>query len=473
MVEAADPQTPDGLAAPTRALAGFVHDLTLSDVPPDVQARAKDLFLDAMACALAGEASEEMAAVGALSRLFGDAPTATVIGASERIPPGAAALQNAYRITALTACDVYTPAHMHVTPEVVPAALAAAEVGGASGAEFLLALIAGLEVAVRVGASLDYPTLRTRGWHTPGIAGTFGAAAAAARLQELDSQAIAYAFGLAGSQAAGTWAAWGTPTVKFHQARAALAGLMAARLAATGFTASDQILTAPDGGILPTYAGGGDPAAALRDLGSHWELMEISLRPWPGATPLQPVITAIARLLERGPIPAASIRSVRVAVAPSVKREHAAFRHPGGTFQAMLSVDYATAAFLYFGRLGFAEYLAPTYSSPELADFIERRVEVVGDPALDRLGCSLSIETEGGETLQMSVDAPEGHPGRPASHALVAAKFAGAAEGPLGGATAAEVLRDVEMLEGLATVGHLCGRLRPAPTPASEKEHQT
>ena len=67
------------------------------------------------------------------------------------------------------------------------------------------------------------------------------------------------AFGLAGSQSAGTFAHWGTPTIKFHQSRGALSGLMAAWLAQTGFEASPDILTAPDGGLL-----GRMPAAATR-----------------------------------------------------------------------------------------------------------------------------------------------------------------------------------------------------------------
>ena len=79
---------------------------------------------------------------------------------------------------------------------------------------------------------------------------------------------MARAFGLAGSQAAGTFAAWGTPTVKFHQCRGALSGLMAALLAQQKFVATREFLTAKDGGLYNTYVDGGKPEAAIADLGS-------------------------------------------------------------------------------------------------------------------------------------------------------------------------------------------------------------
>ena len=102
----------------------------------------------------------------------------------------------------------------------------------------LVALVAGMEVMTRIGIGTDYPVFRAKGWHGPGTLGPFGAAAAVGRLRGLDSETMAKAFGLAGSQSAGTFAAWATPTVKFHQCRGALSGLMAALLAEQKFLAT-------------------------------------------------------------------------------------------------------------------------------------------------------------------------------------------------------------------------------------------
>src|SRR6266436_7411752 len=97
-----------------------------------------------------------------------------------------------------------------------------AERDGLSGRDLLVAIAAGCEVTTRIGLGLDYPAFRAKGWHGPGVLGPFGAAAAVGRLRRFDADTMAKAFGLAGSQAAGTFAAWGTPTVKFHQCRGAL-----------------------------------------------------------------------------------------------------------------------------------------------------------------------------------------------------------------------------------------------------------
>src|SRR5207249_7506335 len=160
----------------------------------------------------------------------------------------------------------------------MPPDLAIAERDGLSDRDLLVALAAGCEVTTRVGLGIAYPTFRAKGWHGPGVLGPFGAAAAVGRLRGFDTETMAKAFGLAGSQAAGTFAAWGTPTVKFHQCRGALSGLMAALLAEQKFLATREFLTAKDGGLYHVYSNGGRPEAVTADLGKRWEIGRASWR---------------------------------------------------------------------------------------------------------------------------------------------------------------------------------------------------
>ena len=192
-----------------------------------VREHCKDLLLDALACALSGDRGEETHQLAALAGALAQSNEASVIGGG-RLSLAGATLLNGYLITATTMCDVHRATMTHVTPEVVPPALAIAEGDGNSGRDLLVAIAAGCEVTTRIGVGIDYPEFRKRGWHGPGVFGPFGAAAAVGRLRGFDADTMARAFGLAGSQAAGTFAAWGTPTVKFHQCRGALSGLMAA-----------------------------------------------------------------------------------------------------------------------------------------------------------------------------------------------------------------------------------------------------
>src|SRR5262249_16855282 len=190
-----------------------------------------------------------------------------------------ATLFNGYLITAVTMCDVHRATLTHITPEVIPPALLIAERDGLSGRDLLAAIAAGSEVMTRIGISLDPAVFRGKGWHGPGVLGPFcGAAAGVGRLLRFDNGTMAGAFGLAGSQAAGTFAAWGTPTVKFHQCRGALSGLLAALLAQQGFVATKEFLTAADGGLYKSYADGGNPALATAELGQRFELEQIALR---------------------------------------------------------------------------------------------------------------------------------------------------------------------------------------------------
>src|SRR5437763_16104978 len=101
----------------------------------------------------------------------------------------------------------------------MPPALAIAERAGASGRNLMVAIAAGCEVTTRIGLGLDYPIFRAKGWHGPGVLGPFGAAAAGGRLRRFDAEASAKAFGLAGSQAGGPFAAWGTPPVEVRHCR--------------------------------------------------------------------------------------------------------------------------------------------------------------------------------------------------------------------------------------------------------------
>src|SRR5205814_3818906 len=199
---------------------------------------------------------------------------------------------------AVTLCDVHRPPLCHTTPQVVPPALAIAERNGASGRALTAPIVAGLETTVRIGLGTKYPAFRARGWHSPGVIGPFGGAAATGKLLRLDAEQQRNAFGLAGSQSAGTFAHWGTPTIKFHQSRAALSGLMAGLLAAQGFLASAEVLAHKDGGIFNAYSDGGQPDAVIADLGKRWALEQIALRLWPAASSIQTVITALFALIK-------------------------------------------------------------------------------------------------------------------------------------------------------------------------------
>ncbi len=114
----------------------------------------------------------------------------SVIG-GDRLSLAGATILNGYLVTAVTMCDVHRSTLTHVTPEVIPPALAIAERDGLSGRDLMVAIAAGCEVTTRIGLGIDYPTFRAKGWHGPGVLGPFGAAAAVGRLRRFDTETMA------------------------------------------------------------------------------------------------------------------------------------------------------------------------------------------------------------------------------------------------------------------------------------------
>src|SRR6266581_4538819 len=446
---------------PTQALAEFAVGLRHDHLPGKVREHCKLLLLDALACALAGHQGEETHQVEALASALAQSHEASVIG-GDRLSLAGATLFNGYLITAVTMCDVHRSTMTHITPEVIPPALLIAERDGLSGADLLAAIAAGSEVMTRIGISLDPAVFRAKGWHGPGVLGPFGAAAAVGRLLRFDSECMARAFGLAGSQAAGTFAAWGTPTVKFHQCRGALSGLLAALLAEQKFLATREFLTATDGGLYSVYANGGHPEAVTADLGLRWELERIALRLWPSASSIQGMNTAIFDLVERHKIDPAKVEKVRVALSQPAFDLHGKLARYKGKFDALISGHYTAAVILHDQELTLAQFEPARYDDPKMRRAAAEQIEIRADPTLGEVQAAVEIDMDGA-TFKAHCDHPRGSPENPLSRGQIEDKFRTYAAGVLSPAAIAGTIDAVANLEKLGSVRKLMAMLRAGP----------
>jgi 2-methylcitrate dehydratase PrpD len=331
-----------------------------------------------------------------------------------------ATLLNGYLITAVTVCDVHRPTLYHTTPQVVSPALAIAERDGASGRALLTAITAGLETSVRVANGTHYAAFRSRGWHSPGVVGPFGGAAAVGKLRGFNADKQLMAFGLAGSQSAGTFAHWGTPTIKFHQCRGALSGLMAGLLAEQGFLASKEILTHKDGGIYNAYSDGGKPETVTADLGKQWALEQISLRLWPAASSVQSVITALLALVETHNLKPIDIAEVRV-----------------GLSKGVYDMQDAT-----------------------VSAFARDRVKVSVDTSIQGTAALVEIKTTAGVTHTDRRLVAKGDAADPLSRAEIQAKLRTAAKGVIASAAVDRIVALVDGLESVDNVRELLDAVR-------------
>ena len=204
----------------TRDLAGWVVGMRLADIPPNVQREGVRTFFNWIGCAVGGARHPTVERALAAATPFSGPPSATVIGRGERLDALHAALLNGISSHVLDFDDTHLKTIIHPAAPVASAILAVAELRPVSGAALLEALVAGVEVACRIGNAV-YPDHYDRGWHITGTAGVFGAAAAVGKLIGLDAQKLVWALGLAATQSSGLREMFGTMTKSFHPGRAA------------------------------------------------------------------------------------------------------------------------------------------------------------------------------------------------------------------------------------------------------------
>ncbi len=235
----------------TEFLAFRATNLRYEDIPEPARALARQCILDYFGVAIAG--ADDPLVRMLLDELTeaGGAPQASIIGHGARLPASAAALVNGAAAHALDYDDVNMAMPGHPSVAILPALLALAELNGAAGRDVITAFVAGYETACRIGSALQ-PGHYNLGFHSTGTVGSFGAAAACARLSGFQTMATACALGIAGTQAAGLKSQFGTMCKPFHAGKAAQNGLLAARLAARGFTSRSDIVECVQG-FAPTH----------------------------------------------------------------------------------------------------------------------------------------------------------------------------------------------------------------------------
>jgi len=253
----------------TRPLAAFASSLTLDRIPDDVVFIAKQCILDWLGVTLAGAQDETTTILYDYIKAEGCGDHATLIGLGGRGSVSQAALINGTAGHALDYDDVLRIMRGHPTATVAPPVFAFSERKRRTGADAVTAFVAGVETQARVGAFMG-DSHYMKGWHQTATVGTFGAAAASARLLGLDAETTAMALGIAGTQAAGLKAMFGTMCKPLHAGKAAMNGVIAAELAKRGFTSRPDVLERAQG-FGATQSTSIDPATALEDLGgTYW-----------------------------------------------------------------------------------------------------------------------------------------------------------------------------------------------------------
>jgi 2-methylcitrate dehydratase PrpD len=448
---------------PTAAerLGAFAAGVDARDLPASVQARAKELTLDLLGVAIYGATEPSSRAIRTLAAAAASPTGASAIGVTAPVAPAVAAMLNGTIAHAVELDDVTRESSLHPGVAVIPAALAAAEAADLDGPAFLGAVVVGYEVVIRVGNALNPASAYARGFHPTGVAGAFGAAAAAARLRGLDGARVAGALGVAGTMASGSleYLSDGSWTKRLNAGWAAHVGIVAADLAAAGFNGPR---TALEGrlGTLHAYSDAPNSKLLTEGLGASFQIERVAIKPYACCRYNHGLIDGILRLRAEGAANPSAIRRIRLGVLSAgallVAHPIDQKRTPSNPVDAQFSAPFAAAVALLDGAAGPSQFqqdliddrrvrelmaITDCFTSPELD------AEYPGEwPAI------VEIELADGRLLSTRVEHALGEPENPLSTDAVRAKFGELVSERLGGPDASEL---EELVLGLDRVGSM------------------
>lgn len=448
------------MTALTEAFAAYAAGIRHADLPAEVEARTRFLILDLVGNMVRGRvAAESSAPLLAAVRAMGlGSGQAAVFGEAARFAPAGAALLNGAFAHSLDFDDTHAAGSLHPGAPVIPAALAAAEMVGAKGADVIAAIVAGYEVTNRLALALPAGDHYDRGYHPTATCGAFGAAAAAARVMGLDAARIADAYGIVLSQAAGSlqFLANGAWTKRWQVGWSAMNGLAAALLAREGFRGAAEAMEGK-AGFLRAYAPNPVPARALEGLGTRYELMETAVKPYPSCRYGHAGVDAGLMLRAEHGLDAEEIEAVTMGLprkgmllvgAPLEYKQY-----PKNVVDGQFSGPFVVACALAHGHFDWDSYAR--MDEPVLRALMPK-VTCVEDAEAEaefprNMAGRLTLRARGREFTRF-VAVPKGEPGNFLTEAELRAKFHGLADAVLGAERAAQLADAVLGLDCAADV---------------------
>ena len=447
----------------TRQLAEFASRIDYETLPGAVRERTKALVSDHVAIAYRArqEAAISPSIVSALGRLGLGAGQASVIGDTRTYAPPAAAFFNGALAHCLDFDDTHARSSLHPSAPIVPAALAAAEMVSANGRDCIAAITAGYEVQIRLSLALGPSAHYARGYHPTATCGVFGAAAAAGRILGLEVEEMVRAYGLCGSQAAGSMqfladGAWNKP---FHVGYAAMSGLIAASLAREGFRGAADAIEG-SAGFLASYAPDPNPDEAIRNLGTDWETLDIAVKPYPSCRYGHAAMDALIALRADHGIDDEAVESVRVGLPQTGWRligdPEPEKQNPQNYVDGQFSMPFVAAVALREGGMSWDSYAAHLDDPRTRA--LCRRISSEVDPEVeshfpDHMAGSARVRTRDGEEFDKLVVIAKGEPENFPASSELRAKFDGLIGDYLPGEQRAELAEALDRFEGAARAG--------------------
>lgn len=441
----------------TRTLSRYVSASRFDGLPPAVRHEGVRAFVNWVGCA-AGAARDDgvQLALEFLSE-FNGAATSVVVGRREKLDALNAAFINSMSSGALAFNDTHFTTVAHPTSPVAAALLSLAQRQPVTGRDFVHALILGVEIQCRVGNILCVaPAECGVGLSMQGLVGGIGAAVAAGKILGLDESGMATAIGHAANQSGGLREAHATMGSYYITGHAARCGLVAALLAARGFTCPDTLIEGVKG-FAVSYGSRPNLEAAVDKLGESFEILTLAYKPYPSGFVIHPIIDACLDAAKKDAFDLARIERVELTVNP-LAIQLCNRPDPGNSKQALVSFQHWAAVSLIYRAAGLAQVTEAVVHDPAVAA-MRRKIVATADAGLGREAAAARIILKDGGKMEASVARCRGSAGRPLTDMYISEKTLGQLQTAFPADAAARLLADCWRIGEYPLVEPLCRQL--------------
>jgi 2-methylcitrate dehydratase PrpD len=446
----------------TETIAKFVASARYEEFPTEALRTAKTAVLDCLGVAVAGSSEASARICADLVGSERAHEESTVFGRGFRTSALHAAFANGTAAHALDFDHSFTLMGQPTAP-IIPALFALGESLGVSGKQILEAYICGFETTAKLVLSLRDRT--EDGWHPPSSLGSFGAAAACAKLLALDVSHMEMALGIAASMASGLICNFGTMSKPLHVGLGARNGIMAAKLAQSGFTANNQAIETGVGFYEVAYPGAKPDLNSIEELGKRYELLAngIRVKPYPCGGLTHPAIDAALAFRSALNVTAEMVESIDVHV-PRHTFERIVFQVPQTGLQGKFSMPYLIARAVIDGNVTLACFTDSAVREPGVLAFA-KRVKMHPDADLKATDdgsrpCRLEARLRDGRSYARRVDFAKGTSRAPLTADELRNKFLDCARQRLDDDAAQQAWNLIEALENIDDIRPLCRLLQ-------------
>jgi len=413
----------------TKSLAKFAAELEFNKIPENILNYLKLLFLDGVGCCIHGNTLEWTKTLEEVVTNKEDNNQCSIIGTHKKTTLLNAVLINSTAGHGFESDDIHRESILHPNSIVVPVSINVAEkIGNINGKKFLTSVVAGYEVATRIGSAAGTELL-LRGFHPQGTHGTIAAAITAGKLMDLNTDQMVHAIGIAGSLGAGLMAAQeGAMVKRLHSGRAAQAGVLAAQLSAKNFTGIQNIVEADYGGFLSSFSGKNDFNRSIRNLYKEWECMNTGIKPYASVTSIHTALDCLKNIMEKNNISVKNIKNIKA------KISHPTYVHCAWNYKnhnitsAQMNIYYGLALIALEGELFVNQFSKDKISNPEILNFMKKITAEV-DPKIESLGhefrhmASIELTTNDNKKFNHTEKYRKGSPENPLTKDQIISKF--------------------------------------------------